>query len=44
MKYWFCIGWAFIALAGCSQFNAVTLYSNDTSEVHPLDYFDQAII
>ena len=44
MKHWFCIGWAFIALAGCSQFNAVTLYSNDTSEVHPLDYFDQAII
>ena len=44
MKHWFCIVWAFIALAGCSQFNAVTLYSNDTSEVHPLDYFDQAII
>ncbi len=44
MKHWFCIGWAFIALAGCSQFNEVTLYSNDTSEVHPLDYFDQAII
>ena len=44
MKHWFCIGWAFIALASCSQFNAVTLYSNDTSEVHPLDYFDQAII
>tara|TARA_B100001057_G_scaffold460435_1_gene511504 strand:- start:15 stop:1217 length:1203 start_codon:yes stop_codon:yes gene_type:complete len=44
MKLWFCIGWAFIAFAGCSQFNAVTLYSNDTSEVHPLDYFDQAII
>jgi hypothetical protein len=44
MKHWFCIVWAFIALAGCSQFNAVTLYSNDMSEVHPLDYFDQAII
>ena len=44
MKHWFSIGWAFIALAGCSQFNAVTLYSNDTSEVHPLDYFDQAMI
>ena len=44
MKHWFCIGWAFIALAGCSQFNTVTVYSNDTSKVHPLDYFDQAII
>lgn len=44
MKRWFCIGWASIALAGCSQFNAVTLYNNDTSEVHPLDYFDQAMI
>jgi hypothetical protein len=44
MKCGFLIGSVLMVLAGCSQFNAVSLYSNSASEVHPVDYFDRAMV